>query len=150
MREEELRKADERAWAEQNAHKTANTKTKQPNQLETPTNSSNSPKSAQTTKSEPKPKPTIVKFTEKLARYPATIVTSSGYGELSLRGEPSVKGVQVTTVYDGAEVQVIAETNRCETISGVRGCWHKVSIDGVKGYMFSGYLQRELMSQAQK
>lgn len=43
MREEELRKADERAWAEQNAHKTANTKTKQPNQPETPTNS---PKSA--------------------------------------------------------------------------------------------------------
>lgn len=154
-REEELRKADAQAQDTQNAKNTqANTKTNQPTApTNTPPNPPSQPKPSkptqtQTPKSESKP--ATAKFSEKPARYPATIVTSSGYGALSLRGEPSIKGIQAASVYDGEEVQVIAETNRCEVIDGARGCWYKVDIGGVKGYMFSAYLQRELISQAEK
>ncbi len=90
------------------------------------------------------------KFTEKVVRYPATVVTQSGYGELSLRGEPSTKGIEVSKVYDGNEVTVISKTNKCEVIGNIDGCWVKVQLDNAKGYMFDGYLNREVLSQQEK
>ena len=91
------------------------------------------------------------KMTEKIVRYPATVVTQSGYGDLSLRGEASTKGLEVGKVYDGNEVTVIAKTNKCEVIGNIDGCWVKVQLDtGVKGYMFDGYLNREVLSQEEK
>ena len=91
------------------------------------------------------------KMTEKIVRYPATVVTQSGYGDLSLRGEASTKGLEVGKVYDGNEVTVIAKTNKCEVIGDIDGCWVKVQLDsGVKGYMFDGYLNREVLSQEEK
>lgn len=89
-------------------------------------------------------------FTQKVVRYPATVVTQSGYGELSLRGEPSSKGLKVGGVYDGDEVTVVARTTRCEVIGNVEGCWVKVQLDNVQGYMFDGYLNREVLSQREK
>lgn len=90
------------------------------------------------------------KFTQKAANYPARVVTQSGYGELSLRGEPSDKGLKVGGVYDGDEVTVRARTNKCEVIGEMDGCWVKVQINGIQGYMFDGYLQREVLSQEEK
>lgn len=89
-------------------------------------------------------------FTQKVVRYPATVVTQSGYGELSLRGEPSSKGLKVGGVYDGDEVTVVARTTRCEVIGNVEGCWVKVQLDNIQGYMFDGYLNREVLSQREK
>lgn len=91
-----------------------------------------------------------VKFTEKVVRYPATVVTQSGYGDLSLRGEPSTTGIEISKVYDGNEVQVITKTNKCEVIRNIQGCWVKVQLDNTKGYMFDGYLNREVLSQSEK
>ena len=96
------------------------------------------------------PKPQPKKITEKIVRYPATVVTSSGYGQLSLRGEPSTKGIEVGVLDDGDEVLVTAKTSKCEVIGRVEGCWVKVDINGIKGYMFDGYLNREVLSQAEK
>lgn len=90
------------------------------------------------------------KITEKMERYPATVVTQSGYGELSLRGEPSSSGLKVGSVYDGNEVQVIAKTSKCEVIGNINGCWVKVQYDGTTAYMFDGYLNREVFSQREK
>lgn len=46
-----------------------------------------------------------------MVRYPATVVTQSGYGELTLRGSASAKGLEVGRVRDGDEVQVVSRTN---------------------------------------
>lgn len=105
---------------------------------------------AQSAQSAPPPKPQAKKITEKLVRYPATVVTSSGYGQLSLRGEPSTKGIEVGVLDDGDEVLVTARTNKCEVIGKVEGCWVRVDIGGIKGYMFDGYLNREVLSRADK
>lgn len=104
---------------------------------------------AKAAKADVEPK-SATKFTEKVVRYPATVVTQSGYGELSLRGEPSTKGIEVSKVYDGNEVLVISRTNKCEVIGNIDGCWVKVQLDGAKGYMFDGYLNREVLSQKEK
>lgn len=106
--------------------------------------------SAQSAQAAPPPKPQTKKITEKLVRYPATVVTTSGYGQLSLRGEPSTKGIEVGVLDDGDEVFVTARTNKCEVIGKVEGCWVKVDIHGIKGYMFDGYLNREVLSQSEK
>lgn len=92
------------------------------------------------------------KVTEKVVRYPATVVTQSGYGDLSLRGEASTKGLEIGKVYDGDEVTVIARTSKCEVIGKIEGCWVKVQLkeNNVKGYMFDGYLNREVLSQDEK
>lgn len=90
------------------------------------------------------------KLTEKVVRYPATVVTQSGYGDLSLRGEPSTQGLEISKVYDGDEVTVISRTNKCEVIRNVEGCWVKVKLDNAQGYMFDGYLNREVLSQQEK
>lgn len=92
------------------------------------------------------------KITEKVVRYPATVVTQSGYGDLSLRGEASTKGVEISKAYDGDEVTVIARTSKCEVIGKIEGCWVKVQLkdSNVKGYMFDGYLNREVLSQEEK
>ena len=84
---------------------------------------------------QPKPKRAEVKFTERVVRYPATVVTQSGYGQLALRGEPSSKGLEIGVVNDGEEVQVVARTNKCEILHSVDGCWVRVQIGAVKGYM---------------
>ena len=102
------------------------------------------------TKQAPPPKPQPKKITEKIVRYPATVVTSSGYGQLSLRGEPSTRGIEVGRLDDGDEVYVVAKTSKCEVIGRVEGYWVKVDIGGIKGYMFDGYLNREVLSQADK
>lgn len=99
---------------------------------------------------QPKPKRAEVKFTEKIVRYPATVVTQSGYGQLALRGEPSSKGLEIGVVNDGEEVQVVARTNKCEILHGVDGCWVRVQVGAVKGYMFDGYLNREVLSRQEK
>ena len=97
-----------------------------------------------------KPKRAEVKFTERVVRYPATVVTQSGYGQLALRGEPSSKGLEIGVVNDGEEVQVVARTNKCEILHSVDGCWVRVQVSAVKGYMFDGYLNREVLSRQEK
>lgn len=148
--EEELQKAREEMKAEFEAKAREQQATpSQQNQSKSTTQQATKPNGAKVDTAGAKTQ-SEQKLREKVVRYPATVVTRSGYGELSVRGEPSAKGIQVTTIYDGSEVQVIAETNRCENIGGVSGCWHKVEFDGFRGYMFGGYLQREMISQAEK
>lgn len=78
------------------------------------------------------------KATEKLARYPAFVITESGSGTLNLRGAPSSSAVVVTQLSDGASVQVVATTNQCTA----QGCWVKVNYNGMTGYVSDAYLQR--------
>lgn len=78
------------------------------------------------------------KHKEKLARYPAFVITESGQGTLNLRGAPSTSAVSVTRLHDGQQVQVTATTN-ARTTDG--GTWVKVQVDGVTGYVSDRYLQ---------
>lgn len=78
------------------------------------------------------------KVIEKLARYPAFVITDSGYGALNLRGGPSTSSVSVTQLSDGQQVQVIATTNMCTAT----GCWVKVQVNGMTGYVNDAFLQK--------
>ena len=80
------------------------------------------------------------KPTEKLTRYPAFVITASGSGTINLRGGPSTSNIAVKQLRDGQELQVIAETNKCEDAGG--GCWVKVQVGDLKGYVSNAYLQR--------
>ena len=71
------------------------------------------------------------------------VISESGFGSLNLRGTPSTSGVVITQLSDGREVQVIAETNVCQSIGKASGCWVKVRTrDGVTGYLLNAYLQK--------
>ncbi|MDO4227751.1 SH3 domain-containing protein [Neisseria sp.] len=83
------------------------------------------------------------KTAETLARYPAFVITESGYGSVNLRGAPSASSVSITQLNDGDQVQVVARTNACTT----GGCWVKVRINGVTGYINEGYLQKGIAPQ---
>lgn len=78
--------------------------------------------------------------TEKLTRYPAFVITASGSGTINLRGGPSTSNIAVKQLRDGQDLQVIAETNKCEDAGG--GCWVKVQVGDLKGYVSNAYLQR--------
>lgn len=80
------------------------------------------------------------KITEKLARYPAFVISESGHGSVNLRGAPSITAVSVTQLKDGQQLQVIAETNACTNAAG--GCWVKVQAGGLTGYISNAYLQK--------
>lgn len=80
------------------------------------------------------------KTSEKLARYPAFVISESGYGSLNLRGAPSASAISITQLRDGQQVQVVAITNNCNNANG--GCWVKVQVDGLTGYVSDAYLQR--------
>ena len=80
------------------------------------------------------------KVTEKLVRYPAFVISESGSGSLNLRGGPSVSAVSVTQLKDGQQLQVVAETNACTNANG--GCWVKVQVGGLTGYVSNAYLQK--------
>ena len=80
------------------------------------------------------------KVTEKLVRYPAFVISESGSGSLNLRGGPSISAVSVTQLKDGQQLQVVAETNACTNANG--GCWGKVQVGGLTGYVSNAYLQK--------
>lgn len=80
------------------------------------------------------------KVTEKLVRYPAFVISESGSGSLNLRGGPSISAVSVTQLKDGQQLQVVAETNACTNANG--GCWVKVQVGGLTGYVSNAYLQK--------
>ena len=96
-------------------------------------------KQEETKKAEEK-KTAAPKPTEKLTRYPAFVITASGSGTINLRGGPSTSNIAVKQLRDGQELQVIAETNKCEDAGG--GCWVKVQVGDLKGYVSNAYLQR--------
>ena len=80
------------------------------------------------------------KVTEKLVRSPAFVISESGSGSLNLRGGPSISAVSVTQLKDGQQLQVVAETNACTNANG--GCWVKVQVGGLTGYVSNAYLQK--------
>ena len=80
------------------------------------------------------------KVTEKLVRYPAFVISESGSGSLNLRGGPFISAVSVTQLKDGQQLQVVAETNACTNANG--GCWVKVQVGGLTGYVSNAYLQK--------
>ena len=84
------------------------------------------------------------KVTEKLVRYPAFVISESGSGSLNLRGGPSISAVSVTQLKDGQQLQVVAETNACTNActNANGGCWVKVQVGGLTGYVSNAYLQK--------
>lgn len=78
------------------------------------------------------------KVSERLARYPAFVISESGWGQLNLRGAPSAKAVSITELNDGDQVMVIGETNSCTP----KGCWVKIQANGMTGYVNSAFLQK--------
>lgn len=97
-------------------------------------------KQQEETKKAEEKKTAAPKPTEKLTRYPAFVITASGSGTINLRGGPSTSNITVKQLRDGQELQVIAETNKCEDAGG--GCWVKVQVGDLKGYVSNAYLQR--------
>ena len=68
------------------------------------------------------------------------MISESGSGSLNLRGGPSISAVSVTQLKDGQQLQVVAETNACTNANG--GCWVKVQVGGLTGYVSNAYLQK--------
>jgi bacterial SH3 domain protein len=68
------------------------------------------------------------------------VISESGSGSLNLRGGPSISAVSVTQLKDGQQLQVVAETNACTNANG--GCWVKVQVGGLTGYVSNAYLQK--------
>lgn len=75
-----------------------------------------------------------------MVRYRANVLTQYG-GKVIVRQSPHRNGRKLGYLYDQEEVFVVGETNRCETINGLYGCWVKV-VDsvGLSGYSFGAYL----------
>lgn len=78
------------------------------------------------------------KVSERLARYPAFVISESGWGQLNLRGAPNARSVVVTELNDGDQVMVVGETNVCTP----KGCWVKVQVNGMTGYVNGAFLQK--------
>lgn len=97
-------------------------------------------KQQEETKKAEEKKTAAPKPTEKLTRYPAFVITASGSGTINLRGGPSMSNIAVKQLRDGQELQVIAETTKCEDAGD--GCWVKVQVGDLKGYVSNAYLQR--------
>ncbi|MDO4222611.1 MAG: SH3 domain-containing protein [Acinetobacter sp.] len=89
----------------------------------------------------PKPAPHPV-ITETPVNYTATAITLQG-SRLIIRRRPSQASARVSHLEYGENLTVIAETSKCQTIRGIRGCWVKVQdYYGNSGYVFNGYLRR--------
>lgn len=92
----------------------------------------------------PKPAPAPAArsgLTETVVRYRASVLTQYG-GKVLVRQAPSKNAKKLGFLYDREEVIVIAETNKCEVINRIEGCWVKVrDVQNLVGYSFGGYLQ---------
>lgn len=92
----------------------------------------------------PKPAPTQSQQsagTESVVRYRAQVLTQYG-GKVVVRSAPSKNGRKLGFIYDQEEVWVVGETNNCEVINKIDGCWVKVmDSQRLVGYSFGGYLQ---------
>ena len=90
----------------------------------------------------PKPvQPTMPAVSEKVVRHRASVLTQYG-GKVVVRQTPYQNGRKLGFLYDQEEVWVIGETDRCETINKIYGCWVKVmDSQRLVGYSFGGYLQ---------
>lgn len=83
------------------------------------------------------PQPT---YSETPVLLPATVVTREG-DIVIIRSTPSRNGAKKGYLYTSEQVDVIAKTNKCETINGIYNCWVKVQdVTGLVGYSFGGYL----------
>lgn len=79
--------------------------------------------------------------TETVVRYRAQVLTQYG-GKVLVRQAPSKSGRKLGFLYDQEEVFVIGETDKCEVINRIEGCWVKVmDSQRLVGYSFGGYLQ---------
>lgn len=79
--------------------------------------------------------------TESVVRYRAQVLTQYG-GKVVVRSAPSTNGRKLGFLYDQEEVWVIGETNNCEVITSIEGCWVKVmDSQRLVGYSFGGFLQ---------
>lgn len=87
------------------------------------------------------PKPQVQRTTERVVRKRAWVVTQHG-SNVMVRRSPSRSAGKVGYLYDTEEIWVVGETNKCEVINGIQGCWVKVvDVNGLTGYSFGGYLQ---------
>lgn len=79
---------------------------------------------------------------ERIVRYTAKVVTQEG-SNVMVRKEPNRSAQKLTYLYDSEIVTVTGETNVCETIGRLNGCWVRV-IDsaGATGYVFNAFLKR--------
>lgn len=79
--------------------------------------------------------------TESVVRYRAQVLTQYG-GKVVVRTAPSKNGRKLGFLYDQEEVWVVGETDNCEVINKIEGCWVKVmDSQRLVGYSFGGYLQ---------
>lgn len=89
----------------------------------------------------PAPQPQSQANTETVVRYRAQVLTQYG-GKVLVRQAPSKNGRKLGFLYDQEEVYVIGETDKCEVINRIEGCWVKVmDSQRLVGYSFGGYLQ---------
>lgn len=89
----------------------------------------------------PVQQPQIQANTETVVRYRAQVLTQYG-SKVLVRQAPSKNGRKLGFLYDQEEVFVIGETDKCEVINRIEGCWVKVmDSQRLVGYSFGGYLQ---------
>ena len=90
---------------------------------------------------QPQQQPQRQANTETVVRYRAQVLTQYG-GKVLVRQAPSKNGRKLGFLYDQEEVFVIGETDKCEVINRIEGCWVKVmDSQRLVGYSFGGYLQ---------
>jgi hypothetical protein len=60
---------------------------------------------------------------------------------LRLREEPTNKGTVLSHIRMGAVVEVIAKSDKEETIEEQTGYWYRINYEGLKGWVFGTYLE---------
>jgi hypothetical protein len=65
-------------------------------------------------------------------------VVTSNY--LRLRQKPSQNADTLSGLTKGSVVELVASTDRKETIDGNSSFWYRVNMDGLQGWVFGAYL----------
>jgi len=66
------------------------------------------------------------------------LITSSF---LRLREKPALASSAVTTLWQGAVVEILSQTSSQEEVEGRMGYWYRIQYDGFQGWVFGGYLR---------
>lgn len=60
---------------------------------------------------------------------------------LRLRENSALASSAVTTLWQGAVVEILSQTSSQEEVEGRMGYWYRIQYDGFQGWVFGGYLR---------
>ena len=66
------------------------------------------------------------------------VITSS---HLRLREKADVSSPALNTLWKGSVIEILSQTSNQETVEDITDYWYQISYDGLKGWVFGGYLK---------